>query len=146
MRRSSSFGIQAGATPVPKGQRTRRLLLHFVGFMLFCCACGVLLSIVELPVEEAALRARKERSAEAFAIVASLVQKGHADPSALELLRNTCDLDLSELHEPKWRVPGGFFFVVSIVTTIGYGNYVPVTPRGKVITCVISVVGVAYCG
>ena len=143
MRRSSSFETETGAAPTPKsalteGHKNRRLLLHFAGFMLFCCACGLLLSTVELPVEEAALREHKERSAEAFAIVATLVQNGHADASALDLLRDTCDLDLSEFHEPKWRFPGGFFFVVSIVTTIGYGNYVPVTPQGKLITCAMA--------
>ena len=154
MRRSSSFPGVAPEPPRPVAQnaaltaqqQTRRLAAHFVGFTLFCCAWGLALSAVELPTEEAAIRDHKDRSAALRALIVEQIDAGHLDESAWALVRNTCELDLSPYFEPNWRFPGAFFFVVSVVTTIGYGNYVPVTPLGKAFTCVVAFSGVAYCG
>jgi hypothetical protein len=44
----------------------------------------------------------------------------------------------------NWRFPGAFFFCLTTISTIGYGNYVPVTAGGKAFTIVYSIFGVAF--
>jgi hypothetical protein len=43
-----------------------------------------------------------------------------------------------------WSFPGSFFFCLEVVTTIGYGNYVPVTPAGRTFTVFFAVFGIAF--
>ena len=111
--------------------------------MLFCGATGLVLSFMELPYEERALRKHKSNSENLHEMFEVLISAGHLNATARKVLGNACDLDLSPYFEPNWRFPGAFYFVVTIVTTIGYGNYVPKTPAGKTITCFIAVIGVA---
>ena len=145
-----------------------RALMHFVGFLIFCCVCGVALSAVELPAEERALRRHQARSRALYHVVSSAVEDGRLNSTALTLLRKTCELDLSNYFEPRWHIPGAFYFVVTVVTTIGCecftfgvrlhpdvsclptsradGNFVPVTMWGKIMTSFLCIFGLGYCG
>ena len=123
--------------------KNRKLAVHFTGFIVFCSVCGQALSWMELPEEERMIREHKDNSDVLYRVMKDLVAAGQVNASVMELFRGTCDLDLSPYFEPNWRFPGAFSFVVTIVTTIGFGNYVPVTSGGKFVTCVIAIIGVA---
>lgn len=45
-----------------------------------------------------------------------------------------------------WAVTGSVWFVVDIITTIGYGSLVPKTLPGKMVVCVVSILGISYFG
>jgi hypothetical protein len=51
------------------------------------------------------------------------------------------------LNDLDWDVASGkaFFFVVTVVTSIGYGFSAPTTTMGKLITMLLASVGVATC-
>jgi potassium channel subfamily K protein 16 len=41
----------------------------------------------------------------------------------------------------NWSFSGACFFCFTVITTIGYGNYVPATPEGKTFTIFFATVG-----
>lgn len=46
----------------------------------------------------------------------------------------------------KWTFFGSIFFVNTLVTTLGYGNFHPVTPAGQLFTVVFGLVGIPLMG
>jgi hypothetical protein len=46
----------------------------------------------------------------------------------------------------NWEFPSAVFFVITIVTTIGYGTFAPTTPGGKAFTVIFAFIGIAYFG
>ena len=128
--------------PLTEHQKNQLLAKHFLGFITFCSLCGFALSSMELPVEEEAIREHKENSAAIHSLFEEAVADGRLAESDLALLDSTCDLDRSPYFDPYWRFPGAFYFVVTIVTTIGYGNFVPSTDGGKAFTCGIALLGI----
>ncbi|XP_006822615.1 TWiK family of potassium channels protein 18-like [Saccoglossus kowalevskii] len=57
--------------------------------------------------------------------------------------------ELCELHDAEhpntmlpWRMSSAVFFCFTVVTTIGYGNIVPVTRVGRVLTIVYAIAGI----
>ena len=45
-------------------------------------------------------------------------------------------------YKRKWNLPGSLFFVLSIVTTIGYGNLAPQTDYGKLCCVFFAIFGI----
>jgi len=43
----------------------------------------------------------------------------------------------------SWNLVDSFYFTVSTITTVGYGDLVPTSPVTKIITSIISFVGIA---
>ena len=46
----------------------------------------------------------------------------------------------------NWEFPSAVFFVITIVTTIGYGTFAPTTAGGKAFTVIFAFIGIAYFG
>ena len=46
----------------------------------------------------------------------------------------------------NWHFPSALFFVTTIVTTVGYGTFSPVTDGGKAFTVVLALIGISYFG
>lgn len=45
--------------------------------------------------------------------------------------------------EKNWDFPGAFFFAFTVITSIGYGNFVPVTNDSKLLITILTIPGVA---
>ena len=46
----------------------------------------------------------------------------------------------------NWDFPSAVFFVITIVTTIGYGTFAPATRGGKAFTVIFAFIGIAFFG
>ena len=46
----------------------------------------------------------------------------------------------------NWDFPSAVFFVITIVTTIGYGTFAPETSGGKAFTVIFAFIGIAFFG
>ena len=44
----------------------------------------------------------------------------------------------------NWGYSGAVFFCLTTVTTIGYGNYIPITPEGRAFTMAYALFGIAF--
>lgn len=125
-----------------------RALKHVVAFVIFCCLCGITLSFLELPNERRVVQDHKSKSVELRELIETAVREGRLDASVLKLLDDTCKLDLEPYDEVDlhWRFPGATFFVTTVLTTIGYGNYSPATDAGKAFTCLTAILGISWFG
>ena len=48
------------------------------------------------------------------------------------------------LGDYNWRFPGAFLFCLTCISTIGYGNYVPITAEGKLFTIAYTLFGIGF--
>jgi hypothetical protein len=57
------------------------------------------------------------------------------------------ELDAAELELREFTsIPASFWWAISTMVTIGYGDMAPITPLGKVIACIASIIGVVVSG
>lgn len=49
-------------------------------------------------------------------------------------------------HQEGWPAADSFYFVVMVVTTIGYGDFAPSTQGGKLATCLLAIGGLGVIG
>merc|ERR1719263_655110 len=59
-----------------------------------------------------------------------------------ELLKEFFERNGNEMEDRKmWTFSGSVFFVITLVTTLGYGNYHPRTPQGQMFTVLFGIIG-----
>uniref|UniRef100_A0A914KWH5 Potassium channel domain-containing protein n=1 Tax=Meloidogyne incognita TaxID=6306 RepID=A0A914KWH5_MELIC len=46
------------------------------------------------------------------------------------------------LNETKWTIWGSIYFSMTVYTTIGYGNIVPITTTGRILTIIYALIGI----
>jgi hypothetical protein len=46
-----------------------------------------------------------------------------------------------DLDKTKWTIWGSIYFAMTVYTTIGYGNIVPVTTTGRILTIIYALIG-----
>mmetsp|Transcript_90251 Transcript_90251/g.258044 ORF Transcript_90251/g.258044 Transcript_90251/m.258044 type:complete len:418 (+) Transcript_90251:390-1643(+) len=124
-------------------------------FIVFICLMGMCLSAAERDGELSDKLAHSQNSIELDRRIRALVAQGNASADLVDLLHDTAGLDLTDydaipLHEVDryldWAFPGATFFVVTLVTTVGYGAYTPQTDVGRLLTTLLGLCGVAWFG
>jgi len=50
--------------------------------------------------------------------------------------------DGKDIPDNMWSFSGALLYSITVITTIGYGHMVPVTPIGKIVTIIYAVIGV----
>jgi len=64
----------------------------------------------------------------------------------LKVLESGSACHIPHEDDIKWSFAGGSFFSMTLFTTIGYGNFVPLTQEGRAFTCVYTMVGIIAFG
>ncbi|KAJ8606381.1 hypothetical protein CTAYLR_009328 [Chrysophaeum taylorii] len=124
-----------------------RLWRHYFWFMTFVVLCAVALSFLEYPKERRIKNREYRRGVRIKRVIDMGIEEGWFDEDFKKDVKHACDFVTDDdRKELRWDVPGSMFFVATIVTTIGYGNYAPQTPWGKILTCLIAILGVAWFG
>ena len=51
----------------------------------------------------------------------------------------------SEVQPEKFKtIPHALWWAISTLTTVGYGDVVPITPLGKILSSFIAIIGIAF--
>ena len=51
-----------------------------------------------------------------------------------------------DYQQLNWNFAGALFYTFTLITTIGYGTFVPSSPRGQLATIAFGLVGIAVSG
>ncbi|XP_048738042.1 potassium channel subfamily K member 16-like [Ostrea edulis] len=128
----------------PEGPGWRRMLALFVLVMVYLCVGAAIFSHIEGDPEierrlqlEAFLRnfLGNHSCVQHEDLISVLREVDQEFTFALNTLRNTTVYT-------QWDFIGAFSFVVTVVTTIGYGNLAPKTYSGKVALAVYALLGI----
>ncbi|CAL8129881.1 unnamed protein product [Orchesella dallaii] len=63
---------------------------------------------------------------------------GEPKPKPLNWTKKADSIDRKEM---PWSFTGGFLYSLTVITTIGYGNYAPKTAQGKAMTILYGIIG-----
>lgn len=127
--------------------RNTSLLKHYV--LLFCLGvlAGWLLSVVEAPKERRLKNRAFRRGNRVKAVVDEGISNGWFDDGFKKDLKQLCNFVSDDERDIiNFDIAGSTFFLASVVTTIGYGTYTPLTTWGKIITSLTAIFGVAWFG
>jgi hypothetical protein len=149
--------------------KTKKMLLGFIPMAIFVVIFAGILSALELPVEEeAAIQSVKKmaeldkffitvnNTVDATECGASCPNKNVTTVANLrkfvadneDLIREWANGDYaaSDLRALNWNIPGAVFHVMTIVSTIGYGNFCAVTDGAKLTIVFLGLIGIGYFG
>ncbi|XP_077596998.1 potassium channel subfamily K member 13 [Stigmatopora nigra] len=126
-------------TPITVDNARFFLLAALILLYLVCGAA--IFSALERPFE---LRARRLWTRQ----LANFTQRYGVDPAALRgLLRHYEDANGAGVRvdalRPRWDFSGAFYFVATVVSTIGFGMTTPVTVWGKIFLIFYGLIGCA---
>ncbi|VDL80286.1 unnamed protein product [Nippostrongylus brasiliensis] len=136
---------------------TRRLfgifsaLLPLLGLIVYTLLGAILFSELEGPNEQYELEQLKKQRQELFdATVYRLNNVRAMQPMAalnhtrrsLMKFQEKLGVEPVNTEETRWNFWGAVFYCMTVYTTIGYGNIVPVTTPGRVLTILYAFIGI----
>jgi hypothetical protein len=124
-------------------------VLVICGFFIYLAIGAAIFTAIERPAEEDRARVANERKNE---IVANLTSYFNLNDSAVNVTALQTFLDQYYEAESKyqaarhenWFYGPAIFFCVTVVTTIGYGNISPSTPRGQTFCVLYALAGIPF--
>ncbi|KIH49547.1 Ion channel, partial [Ancylostoma duodenale] len=126
-------------------------LLPLLGLIVYTLLGALLFSELEGPNEQYELELLKKQRDELFENTVYRLNNVRAmQPMAAlnhtrrNLLRfqEKLGVDPVNLEETRWNFWGAVFYCMTVYTTIGYGNIVPVTAAGRVLTILYAFIGI----
>eukprot|EP00754_Rhynchopus_humris_P026677 Rhum_TRINITY_DN15035_c15_g1::Rhum_TRINITY_DN15035_c15_g1_i1::g.134865::m.134865 len=132
--------------PISVRRRSTALVINVVIVCLYLLVGGLVVGAMESDGERA-------RRAEDWSTLAALKVNGGAslaseDPAAKAFRDQLDSLTTCGMPRPldgdfDWDFQGSIFFALTVVTTVGYGSYTPVTVGGRLFVIVYAVFGVS---
>ncbi|EYC40737.1 hypothetical protein Y032_0599g466 [Ancylostoma ceylanicum] len=132
-------------------QNQVKALLPLLGLIVYTLLGALLFSELEGPNEQYELELLKKQRDELFENTVYRLNNVRAmQPMAAlnhtrrNLLRfqEKLGVDPVNLEETRWNFWGAVFYCMTVYTTIGYGNIVPVTAAGRVLTILYAFIGI----
>lgn len=136
----------------------KKIIILFVTLCVYLCVGAGIFYALESPNEEDVCEATKVELREGLKTFRkdSLVggQVSASDIRALmDLVQSAAgngvtlnDVKEPECSSPMWNYGNAFFFCVTMVTTIGYGNFAPATSGGKAFCVIYAFFGIPIFG
>ncbi|KAM9788701.1 potassium channel subfamily K member 13 [Neosynchiropus ocellatus] len=135
-------GASRGCCPRPPLNQDNARFFLLAALILLYLLCGAaVFSLLEHPSELSARRLWKQQ-------LKNFTQKHRVHPAALtSLLRqyeeaNGAGIRVDALR-PRWDFSGAFYFVATVVSTIGFGMTTPATLAGKIFLIFYGLIGCA---
>ncbi|WKY14442.1 hypothetical protein Q1695_000187 [Nippostrongylus brasiliensis] len=132
-------------------RNSARALLPLLGLIVYTLLGAILFSELEGPNEQYELEQLKKQRQELFdATVYRLNNVRAMQPMAalnhtrrsLMKFQEKLGVEPVNTEETRWNFWGAVFYCMTVYTTIGYGNIVPVTTPGRVLTILYAFIGI----
>eukprot|EP01062_Namystynia_karyoxenos_P034501 TRINITY_DN25293_c0_g1_i1.p1 TRINITY_DN25293_c0_g1~~TRINITY_DN25293_c0_g1_i1.p1 ORF type:complete len:706 (+),score=111.74 TRINITY_DN25293_c0_g1_i1:124-2241(+) len=120
----------------------RRIWLFVVSLLITCSYLlvgGLIMRQLERPLEDEHLAAGR-------AEMKHLVEDLGFKQSDLAKLEESELCDFGRLQDPHWSVTGSLFYTLTVITTIGYGSFAPITQSGRSFTTGFAIIGIGIIG
>lgn len=123
------------------------LTKHYVLIFFATLLMGYFLSLAEAPREQKIRNRMYRQSQRIKETVDQGIEDGWIDDGFKKDMKRVCRFVSDEERQLlEFDVTGSTFFLATVLTTIGYGNYAPRTPAGRFITCFVAIFYVAWFG
>eukprot|EP01059_Diplonema_ambulator_P005556 TRINITY_DN15305_c0_g1_i1.p1 TRINITY_DN15305_c0_g1~~TRINITY_DN15305_c0_g1_i1.p1 ORF type:complete len:534 (+),score=90.98 TRINITY_DN15305_c0_g1_i1:167-1768(+) len=131
--------------PISVRRRMNALFINLLLVSTYLAVGGAIVSAIELPGEKKA-REQMWESMQTMYISGGNSLGGSTDAAKAfrEQLNDNLGCGIKEMsHDYDFDFTGSIFFALTVVTTIGYGNFTPVTKGGRVFVVLYSILGIS---
>ncbi|KAK6032937.1 Ion channel, partial [Ostertagia ostertagi] len=128
-------------------------LLPLLGLIVYTLLGAILFSELEGPNEQYELEQLKKQRKELFEntvyrlnnvrAMQPMAALNHTRKSLMKF-QEKLGIEPVNLEETRWNFWGAVFYCMTVYTTIGYGNIVPATTPGRVLTILYAFIGIPF--
>jgi len=124
----------------------RQCLLSMIALVIFSAIGGGIFHSLEFDAERQEAMEIANATSTIAAMISNSMNSSQKKQLEAAFERVSQYLDRKQaapaLNNLHWTMSGATFFSFTVLTTIGYGNFAPVTPGGKAFTCIFAMLGV----
>ena len=126
-----------------------RSLLPVLILLMYTVVGAIIFWLIEGPNEEYELGKMKwerekllEDTAFKLNTIKSMTPLQAYNHTVATLVQYREKLGVPAVNQTKWTIWGSVYFAMTVYTTIGYGNIVPITTTGRVLTIIYALIGI----